>query len=669
MNKGSNEARVGAVVLVALATLGGGYTFLTRQSRGGEMYHLQIQSGVATIRPGSDVMFRGVKIGEVRKVALDPKTQNPLLTLAIQDNDAPVHLRRDYEYSIRAGSFIGENYVDIRTVEGKPRNSAPTTNASFYAPNSDNPNDVIAATAPGGITDLTSQATLIGDDFRQTLNRFNTTLDSLNKGVLSTKTQLQLAQAVEGVAKLTRQAGQGFGPQGIKVAFGDAQSQRALNETLTNAAQASRDAAIAARNINALTESAKGVTRKFDTLATNAGTLTSNAAIVAANAGTLTRGLSGVVQENRGQLRGLLTNLNGTARNVSGLTESLAFVLNQGGFKENSQVAFRSLRRAAENVEVGTQGLRVLGDPQTQKTLRDTLGSIRDATGALRDTAVTVSKAIGDPSTQQELKTTLSSLAGTAQALQGTVQNLNEISGSLKNVVADPQTQNNLKETVANLNGTLIATRAAAERVNGLLGGKKPRRDKTTPTSTPNDTTSGTPNGTPNNASSTGSSGGTKQGDTKQGDGNDEKKRDRAGSDFPQGVDFTLRHYTNVRGHNSGGDDARTFGDLTLNANLFKAPFRLGLSGLGEGNNLTLQTGKYLGSNAAVRYGLYRSKLGIGAEIRKGRFSLEGNFYDPNHRSYNAYAGLQLTPQLEILAGREERFGVRSNSIAVRLRQ
>ena len=424
MNKGSNEARVGAVVLVALATLGGGYTFLTRQSRGGEMYHLQIQSGVATIRPGSDVMFRGVKIGEVRKVALDPKTQNPLLTLAIQDNDAPVHLRRDYEYSIRAGSFIGENYVDIRTVEGKPKNSAPTTNASSYAPNSDNPKDVIAATAPGGITDLTSQATLIGDDFRQTLNRFNTTLDSLNKGVLSTKTQLQLAQALEGVAKLTKQAGQGFGPQGIKVALGDAQTQRALNETLTNAAQASRDAAVAARNINALTESAKGVTRNIDTLTANAGTVT-------ANAGTLTRSLSGVVQENRGQLRGLLTNLNGTARNVSGLTESLAFVLNQGGFKENSQVAFRSLRRAAENVEVGTQGLRTLGDPQTQKTLRDTLGSIRDATGALRDTAVTVSKAIGDPSTQQELKTTLSSLAGTAQALQGTVQNLNEISGSL----------------------------------------------------------------------------------------------------------------------------------------------------------------------------------------------------------------------------------------------
>jgi hypothetical protein len=95
----------------------------------------------------------------------------------------------------------------------------------------------------------------------------------------------------------------------------------------------------------------------------------------------------------------------------------------------------------------------------------------------------------------------------------------------------------------------------------------------------------------------------------------------------------------------------------------------LGLAGIGEGNDLTLQTGRYLGSNAAVRYGLYRSKLGVGAELRQGRFSLEGNLYDPNRSSYNAYAGFQISPQLEILAGREKLGSVRTNSIGVRLRQ
>jgi hypothetical protein len=143
-------------------------------------------------------------------------------------------------------------------------------------------------------------------------------------------------------------------------------------------------------------------------------------------------------------LRGLLTNLNGTARNVSALTGKSGFVVQQGGFRENSQLAFRSLRRAAENVEAGTSGLRVLGEPATQQSLRETLGAIRDATGALRDTAQTVSSAVGDPSNRQQLATTLTTLSQTATVLQNTVSNLNAVTEGLKNVVTDPGVQNNL---------------------------------------------------------------------------------------------------------------------------------------------------------------------------------------------------------------------------------
>ncbi len=614
--KGSNEARVGIVVLLALMALGGGYVFLTRDTRGGDRYRIVVNSGVASIHPGSDVLLRGVKIGEVRKVGLDPNTQNPLLTLAIkEDQKTPIRLLRNYEYSIRAGSFIGENYVDIRGVYN-PSNPA-------FQPNSENPSDLIVATAPGGFNDLTTQVGALSGDFQKTLARFDKTLDALNNGVLSSKTQLKLAQALEGVAKLTSQASQGFGPQGIRFGFGDPKAQRAFTQTLQNTSEASREAAVAARNVSALTQ----------------------------NAGGLTRNLGSVIDENRSQLRGLLTNFNATARNISGLTESLAFVVNNGGFKENSQIAFRSFRRAAENVEIGTQTLRSLGDPQTQATLRDTLSSIHDATSALRDTAVSVRNALGDPNNQKQLGSTLNELSQTAQSLHSTVDNLNQITGALKNVAVDPQVQTNLKETFANLNGTLAATRSAAERVNVLLGGKKPRNADTTQTSTP----SGTPSGTPNGQSSTGNDGKSK-GDL------------RETSDFPSGLDFTLRNQSHFRGSSSVAPDGRTFGDLTFNASLFKAPFRLGLANLGEGNNLTLQTGKYVGKNAAIRYGLYRSKLGLGAEIRKGRFSLEGNLYDPNHGSYNAYVGYGITPQLEVLAGQEDRDGVRSNSIAVRLR-
>jgi hypothetical protein len=107
---------------------------------------------------------------------------------------------------------------------------------------------------------------------------------------------------------------------------------------------------------------------------------------------------------------------------------------------------------------------------------------------------------------------------------------------------------------------------------------------------------------------------------------------------------------------------ARNFGDLTFNAELFGSPVRAGIAGIGEGNDLTLQSGTYIGRNGVVRYGLYRSKLGVGAQYNLGRFSLEGNLYDPNRSSGNIYGGFQITPNLEIIAGREK-FGRRAEQL------
>jgi hypothetical protein len=70
----------------------------------------------------------------------------------------------------------------------------------------------------------------------------------------------------------------------------------------------------------------------------------------------------------------------------------------------------------------------------------------------------------------------------------------------------------------------------------------------------------------------------------------------------------------------------------------------------------------------ALRYGIYRSQLGAGVEFRKGRFFAEGNAWNLNNGSYNAIAGVRVTPQVEVFAGRESIRGVRANSVGVRLR-
>jgi ABC-type transporter Mla subunit MlaD len=625
--KTGNEARVGVVVIAALALALIGYFYLRGVAPGADLYYLRI-NGPATIAQGNDVRLQGVKIGEVREVALDPETQQPIVTIAVKPNK----LLKSYQYSIRTNSLIGEPYVDIRG------DYKPELASLAYDP--DQPTQLIAGSSPTNIADLTEQATTIGNDFRVTLQKLNVTIDRINKGVLSYQNQVKLARVLESVTRLTAEVSKSFGNQGVKISFGDPRAQAGLNRTLENSARAAQEAGLAARTVST-------------------------------NVNALTGGLNGVLAENRGQVRGLLQNLSATAKNVSGLTESLTFVVRQSGFAENSQLAFRSLRRAAENVEASTAGFRALSnDPGTQQNLRDTIDALRVTTESLRDITTNISKTVGDPNTQAGLVSTLVNIKATTANIEKATANLADVTGGFKNIVGDPKLQQDLKETAANLNGTLAATRAAAERVNSLLGGRNPRRVRTTNEgATPDAATpgAGTPGaGTPGAATP----------DGQRGEGQGRRRRNRENDDkateastLPTGVDFTFRNLSNFSGRRRDRDSSgRNFGDLTVSAELFGSPVRAGLSNIGEGSDLTLQSGTFIGRNGAVRYGLYRSKLGVGAQYNLGRFSLEGNLYDPNRRSANVYGGFQITPNLEVLVGREHIGGVHSNSIGVRLR-
>ena len=596
--RGKDEAKVGVVVVGALALLAGGYAFLRQVGFGrSSLYYLALDRP-ATIAIGNDVLLQGVKVGQVREVSLDPKTQKPIITIAINGDEAKFPLSRRYKYQVRQKSLLGENYVDIR---------GEFDDDVFQAGLED---QRIPGTAAASLLDVSDQVTkkldtltgqfgkeaeLTGAEFRTTLRNLNVTLNRVNNGVLNYENQRKIASALDGVARLTKQAGQGFGPQGIKITLGDEAARQNLNRTFASAAAAANQADLASRNINGLT-----------------------------------RNLGGVLEENRRELNGLLKNFSRVADNAAGLTESLAFLVRDGKFKENSEVAFQALRRSAENVEAATGGFRTLAtDANAQKDLKDTLTALRVTTESLRDTAGIIKGALGDPTTQAGLRTTLISLSDTAASLNIAMKNLAELSGGLKQTIGDPALQANLKASAENLAGTLAATRTAAERVNALLGGKRARQ--------------------------------TTQDGTQSGTGSTVENGRTLVSEIPSGVDFTLRRFTsNVR--------PRNFGDLNFQAEFLGAPFRLGLANIGDGDDLTLQGGKFIGRNAAVRAGIYRSKLGAGAQFQKGRFGLEANAWDLNQSSYNVYGGLKLTPQFEVLVGREKIGSVRTNSLGVRLR-
>ncbi len=366
----------------------------------------------------------------------------------------------------------------------------------------------------------------------------------------------------------------------------------------------------ASANIEKATRDAGGLSRDVQGLVRNAN-------------GELRRtsdNFNGIANENRSQLKVLLANTTRASNSIAGLTETLDFTLRQGDFKENSQAALKSLRIAAENVAVATTGIRKLSDdPTTGTDLKRTLVALRESTESLRDTAASLQGFVAGDGTGQ-LKGVLASL--------GTISNNLEVTtSSLNNIIADPAVQADIKGSADNLNNTLAATRASAERINALLGGKKRTQ-----------TDAGTGAGATDTAA--------------------------ANSFGSPGASLILRSLSETPRGTSG----RNFGDARFDADLLGGPFRIGLDNIGDGDDFTLQSGKYLGKNLAARYGLYRSELGVGLEARKGKFFVEGNAYGLNDSSYNVYGGVAITRNLELMAGTENIRGNGTASIAVRLR-
>ncbi len=548
---------------------------------------------------------------------------------------SPLQLLKSYKYAVQSSTLIGENVVDIQ--------GPYHAEGDVFPPN--DPSVVIPVSASNPLTGVTDQATLLIGEMRGSLDKLNLTLEHINKGVLSSDNQLKIARTLENVAQLTKTAQQGFGPDGIRVALGDAKARQGLNDTLQGTAFAARQAGMAAGDLRVMASDLKTI---VGTNKGQIGTLMNGLNKTANEVGGLAQSLSFLVKNG-----GLQENLNSTltaarkaAENVEAMTASLKKSTGEGT-QTDIQATLAATRRAAENVEAATGALKTFTDADTQKSLRTAIVSLTDTANSLKDTAQALKTTITDPDSQKQLKTTLTTINEASTSLAATAANMKDASAGFKNILGDEKLQTDLKalpsslrvsadelqKTLAAARGTAESFQQLADNVNGFLPKSKKRKtgDQTTP-------------GT--------------------------KPIAKAGAQFPSGPYLSYRNLSNFGGKpRLGADVARNaYGDLGFDTTLFGGPLRLGVANIGDGSDLTLQTGSYLGKGVALRYGVYRSELGAGVELRKGRFFLEGNAWDINDGSYNAFGGVRVTPQIELFAGRESIRGVRSTALGVRLR-
>jgi phospholipid/cholesterol/gamma-HCH transport system substrate-binding protein len=237
--------------------------------------------------------------------------------------------------------------------------------------------------------------------------------------------------------------------------------------------------------------------------------------------------------------------------------------------------------------------------------LVDLLSTFRDTVDAARTAATRLAEQVSDPRLQ-------SSLVETLDLAKSTIARFNQIASDIHNLTGDANVQSDLKSTLSNLQSASEQGQKIASKLGSIV--EKINIPKT-------------------------------------------------GGNFGVGrpeffVDALAR--SRKPGFRS---------DLTMRVPIGKEnAFRLGIFDFAESNRLTAQMETALGGAAAVRYGLYGSKLGLGLDWKFNRnSSLLTDVFSPNSLQVDSRFLLGVKPGFSLWLGADDIFRRTTPLIGVRL--
>lgn len=182
--------------LFMLAVLAGAFGFVYWfQNFGGAgqraYYRLAFDGSVSGLRTGGNVLFNGIRVGEVTRLSLDAKHPQQVIATVAIDNSVPV----------RADTQVGLEYAGVTGIA-----SIALTGGSASAPQlaGSNDNPPLLSATPGAAQDVTQGArdTLrrLNDFIIDNQTSFHSTLDNLDKfsGTLARNSE-RLDKIVEGM--------------------------------------------------------------------------------------------------------------------------------------------------------------------------------------------------------------------------------------------------------------------------------------------------------------------------------------------------------------------------------------------------------------------------------------------------------------------------------------
>ncbi|MFZ2490935.1 MAG: MlaD family protein [Thermoanaerobaculia bacterium] len=299
----SSAAKVGAVMLIALAVLG--YFVLKIEdidlgSRGGKREVKVLFENVAGLEPKSAVRIAGVRKGTVRDIRVLPDGQAEV-TLEV-DNDVP--LRANASAKVANMGLLGEKYVEL---------DPGTSDAPVMA---DQAVVRLSGTQPASIDQVTDQVSAIADDVKAITA-------SLRQVMGGQSGEQRMMDIVENVRLITS----------------DVRSLIVANR----------------ENVDATLGNAREITAQ----------LRVEIPRLAASIETVANQIGGTVGENRGEVRELVTNLRGLSADLRTTADNLNAITGQVKSGEGTvgkliydDEAHERLTGALESVESGVTSLK-----------------------------------------------------------------------------------------------------------------------------------------------------------------------------------------------------------------------------------------------------------------------------------------------------------------------
>lgn len=272
-----NEVMVGAVVVLALLVMGiGGYWLTGRPWSGGQREIVATFREVGLLGEGSPVKYRGVGVGRVETITLDPRGQGVYVTMSV---DPELVFPEDAAVVLSAESFFGDWQAAIVSQSSFPEQ------VFTVAPRP----GILPGTSLPDITELTAVAARIANDIEllsdrvqiafteETAVKIRETVDNVQEaseqlsGFLDQQTATYAAVSNNVLAASENFRRASAGANQVVADIGTTVNEGEIQTILTNARQASENLRVLSEQLSGAAAGVPGLVARADTTLISVG--------------------------------------------------------------------------------------------------------------------------------------------------------------------------------------------------------------------------------------------------------------------------------------------------------------------------------------------------------------------------------------------------------------